>query len=142
MNMNPCPEYETRILDSQDLPPEEREIVNAHIAGCGECQQFSMAVAEVDYSLSAALNAFAEADPSVTVRVLHQASSPPVHPPLWPELLDLLGWASLMGLLMGVTLLLAPNDVQDSATWLALGAAIAIGSVWFGVKSWRELGSE
>jgi len=127
--MNYCPEYESRILDYDELSGAERALADAHIAGCEGCRAFAAALAVVDESLSVAVHrAFASV-------------APPVRPPLWPELLDLAGWASLMAALIAVAVILAPPNLRDAALWFALGLMIAAGSAWFGFKSWRELSS-
>jgi hypothetical protein len=133
--MNYCPEYESRILEYDELTAERRVELDDHLAGCEGCRQFSCALAVVDVTLTDGLRL---AGGGMSVR---RCVIAPERPPLWPELLDLAGWVSLIAALVAVAAVLFPANLQEMAPWSALGLATAVGTVWFGFKSWRELDS-
>ena len=120
-----CAEYETRILEYDELADDERRVVDAHLATCDGCRSFLSALMEVDLTLSREVRAL--------------ASRPPARPSVWPLLLDFAGWASLIAALLAVTIVVAPAEFQETATWLALGGAVVVGSAYFGFTSWREI---
>jgi len=35
---------------------------------------------------------------------------------------------------------LSPHRLQEAAGWLAFALAITVGSIWFVLQGWRELG--
>ena len=123
-----CAEYETRILEYDELGDHERVLVDAHVAGCDGCRAFLSALTEVDLTLSQ------------EVRARALAARPPARPPVWPLVLDFAGWASLIAALLVVAIVVAPAELQETACWLVLGGAVVAGSVYFGFQSWREIG--
>ena len=134
--MNYCPEYESQILEYDELSPDRRVRLDDHLAGCEGCRQFSCALAVVDVTLTDSLRL---ADGRLRVGTLLVPQPRPERPPLWPELLDMAGWVSLIASLMAVVALLFPANFREMAPWSALVLATAVGTVWFGFKSWREL---
>jgi len=133
--MQPCPEYEDRILDYGELPPSERAEVDCHLSTCHPCLQFQQALREVDQGLERAL-----ADVrlrAVAADVLRKAQTPPKRPSLLPEVLDFAGWTSVTAAVVAAVLVIAP--LQEPLVWLALSGAVVAGSGWFGVRSWQEM---
>ena len=128
--MKHCHQFELRILEADE---RDRPEVEAHLAGCDGCRQFVSALAEVDLGLTTALAA-AVLLPPIAVRL------PPERPPFWPELLDLAGWASVIAVTLLAAVVLAPSGMQEVALWFAFGAAVVSGSVYVGLRGWREIG--
>jgi hypothetical protein len=136
--MNPCPDYESRILDYCELDVAVRAPLDAHLSTCCDCSQFLAALTEVDYALGSALPAGPELSRTVAVEVLRRAQCPPVRPTLWPELFDMVGWGSLIAVLFALTASLAPRGFQEAAVLAVFAFVIAAGSGWFVLEGWRE----
>jgi hypothetical protein len=133
--MQPCPEFEERILEYNELPPAARAVVDGHFASCDSCLEFSRALSDVDGELE---RAFVDVRlGSIGAAVLRKTQTPP-EPPSWlPEVLDFAGWTSVAAVSLALITRLLP--IQEPALWLALGAVVAGGSGWFGLRNWREL---
>ena len=108
-----CPEYELRILEGDPG-------IDAHLEGCEGCRALASALAVVDMRMSWA--------------VARAAMAPPVKPPLWPELLDVAGWTSVVATVLTVTVVVAP-----AALWMAFGGVMAACAAYLGFKAWREI---
>jgi anti-sigma factor RsiW len=46
-----CPEFEERLLSYRELGVPERQIVDVHLAECGDCRRFFTALGAVDREL-------------------------------------------------------------------------------------------
>ena len=119
-----CPEFETRILEYDELNYTERVSLETHMATCDACRCFHAALEAVDFTLSRSIQALAVA--------------PPAPPSLWPLVLDFAGWTSVMAALLVLCIAVAPAEMQEAAGWFALGGIVFLGSVYFGLTSWRE----
>ena len=126
MLIHNCAEFETRILEYDELANDERSLVDAHLATCDGCRLFSSALMTVDLTLSRSIRLLA-------------AAPAPARPPVWPLVLDFAGWASLIAALLVVAVAVAPAEWQEAACWFAFGGAVVGGSAFFGVASWREI---
>jgi hypothetical protein len=136
--MSPCPEHESQILEYAELAAPVRTSLDVHLATCPDCSQFLSVLNEVDNVLTRALPSRLEMDQAVTARVLHLTDRLPVKPSLWPELLDMVGWASVIVILFVVANVLAPAGFQEAAFLAAFALVIATGCGWFVLQGWRE----
>ena len=84
--MNPCPEYESQILDYSELAVAERALLDTHLPGCAGCSMFLAALEEVDTALTTGLGAgAAELSPAFAPEILRRAERPPVKPSILPR---------------------------------------------------------
>jgi anti-sigma factor RsiW len=135
--MNPCPEYESHILDYSELAAPDRLGLDTHLTGCAGCSEFLATLDEVDTALA---RTFAvDVSPTFAPEVLRRARRPPVKPSVLPEVFDMIGWASLLTVLFAAAFVLAPRGMQDTAMLAAFALVIVCGSAWFVIEGWREL---
>ena len=135
----PCAQFEDLLLDYGELPAIEREMVDAHLAGCADCREYLETAAQLDTRL-AELYAGAQVSPAFHQAMLARAAAEvvPAKPSMLPEVLDFIGWA---GIIAAVVCLapLAPHFRLEFNTFAAIAAAIAILAVWVGVHSYADL---
>ena len=91
--MTHCTHYEERLLDYAELDDATRFIVDAHLATCHQCLQFHRALAEVDSTLTSSFQIQSTLHFNFSALPLQLAI--PEKPPLFPLVLEGIGWLSL-----------------------------------------------
>jgi|SRR5713101_2739724 len=97
----PCAEFEERLLDYANLRVEERLPVEAHLKACAECRAFLEALSSVDVALARGLGGL-EVSPGFRRVALERAwrEVPLRKPSFVPEILDFVGWAAVVAIVM------------------------------------------
>jgi anti-sigma factor RsiW len=142
-----CADYEDRLLDYAGLTAEARARVDAHVAQCTACREFRDALGVVDAGLTAAFagrDVSARFAPALGQRLRQESS---LKRPSWvPELLDSLGWSSIVALVALLAWWLSPLaslsaihpaislNVRFAAASLFLLAAFVVG-----IRSFAQL---
>lgn len=128
----PCPEFEDRVLDYDQLAAGERAIVDAHVARCGDCHAFFSVLRELDDAFT---DTFAGRRVSTVfadriAQKLHR--EPALRPPsLVPEILDGTGWAAVFAILLWLAMFFVPE--LDFSIPLALTIGTIVLTASFGV---------
>lgn len=143
----PCASFEDLLLDYGELACAEREAVDAHLAGCPACREYLEALAQLDLRL-AGLFAGVQASPAFRKRVLARVSleGDLARPSFLPEVLDFIGWAAILAVVVCLALLLAPIAAMpqfppEFNTFAALGAAAiaVLAAAWVGARCYADL---
>ena len=131
----PCASFEDRLLDYDELSAEERESVSAHVAGCSDCREYLEVLTGIDAQLTK-LYAGARIGAEIS---LHK-------PSFIPEVLDFLGWASVIAFVVCAALLFVPIwafhqfVVAMVTPTLIVATVIAVSAAaWIGLRSRAEL---
>jgi anti-sigma factor RsiW len=131
--MMPCGEFEDRLLDYASLPDCEREMIDAHLAGCSACRMYFDTLERVDSELDRAF-ASIEAPAGWSETVLRRTRTP--EPSVVPELLDGIGWLGVLALLACVAFFLPGVNL----VWAASAISVFLGAViWISILSHAEL---
>jgi predicted anti-sigma-YlaC factor YlaD len=140
-----CASVEELLLDYADLPVQERDAVDLHLAQCADCRQYFDTLLQLDVALTAQ---FSGVQPS---KLLHSrlhavtaSRSSLSAPSFLPELLDLIGVAGI-GLVLSLVLWnVAPipeitDFVPIVSIVLAVCAGLALfGVAWIGVREFKS----
>lgn len=136
----PCQEFEDRLAMYDELGSDERETIGTHVAQCTDCRDFLSAVAEVDNALQAA---FAESTVSadfskqVAQKLLDQAT---LQGPSWiPEMLDAIGWAAVIAILLWLTAFFVPGAEFTTPLAAAMGTVVVIGGFFVAYRCYGDL---
>jgi anti-sigma factor RsiW len=131
-----CPEFTDLLVDYHELDNDQRQVVDAHISSCTECQTFHSALIEVDSTLTATF-AGLEAPANLRQEVMSQT---PLRPPSFvPLILDLTGGvAVLMVTLVLLDVYAARLPVNIPTNWVA-AAMLAAGALVVGYRSYADL---
>jgi len=147
--MNFCTEWEDLLLRYQELDPVERDLIDRHLTRCPECRLFLETIEEIDVDLATALTGV-EPAPGFQTRVMARRSGPQRLPAPWiSEVLDGIGWLSLLGLATTLISYFAPGwlTARLPPAWPELemlnraGVILMLAAVAYGVRSWSGLRS-
>jgi hypothetical protein len=132
----PCGSYEDRLLDYDELSAGERELIDAHVAACIGCREYLEVLTGIDAQLT---QVYGGARIGTEIR-LHK-------PSFIPEVLDFLGWASVIAFVVCAALLFVPVWAFSEAAatmvtpTLIVATVIAVSAAaWIGLRSRAELG--
>jgi anti-sigma factor RsiW len=136
-----CPEFEERLLCHDELASIERVAVDQHVAHCEECRSFLSALDQVDTALTAALSTRG-ASPAF-VRTVWQDLARQARmrrPSMIPEMLDGLGWASIIAVLLGLAAFFVPGLDFSNTLAIVIGTMLLTGGLWIGGRCYGDLG--
>lgn len=129
--MNCCLKWEETLLQYGELDADERAAADRHLARCEGCRIFWEACCAIDRELTEGL-AGLEPSSGFHTRVMAHAVAANRPGVAWTaEVLDGIGWLSLLGILAGLIARLAPDwaAVHLAIAWLNPGTLIPIGGV-------------
>jgi len=150
----PCPSFEDRLLDYDELSAGERESVHAHVVGCTDCREYLEALTGIDaqltklYAGARVSPEFFSAQPRSHQPVAFRISAETrLHKPSFiPEVLDFLGWASVIAVVVCAALVFVPiwafqQLMVAIVTPTLIGAPViaALAAAWIGLRSYAEL---
>ena len=136
----PCREFEERLLVYDELDADQRESVSAHLIQCQDCQSFLSALSAVDTALHAAFAhtaVSADFSNSVTQKLLSQTAR--YRPSLIPEMLDAIGWAAVIAILLWLTAFFVPGAEFTTPLAAAMGTALLIGGFYVAYRCYGDL---
>lgn len=122
-------------LDYDELAAGERAAVDAHMAECGACRAYLAVLADLDAGLTQ-VYAGAHVSPAFRRSV---AGALPRKPSFVPELLDFLGWAAVIAVIVGALLFLAPRQALLAPALIAAAAIATSAAAWICLRSMAEL---
>jgi predicted anti-sigma-YlaC factor YlaD len=143
-----CASFEELLLDYADLPEQQRDAVDLHVAQCVSCRQYSDTLLHLEVALTAQ---FSRVQPSELLHsqlhAVKTSRSSLSAPSFLPELLDLIGVA---GTVLALSLVLwkvfpipAITDfVPIVGLVLPVSAGLALfGVAWLGMRVYTEFKS-
>lgn len=127
----PCASFEDRLLDYHELSAGERSSIDAHLAECAGCREYLDVLGGIDAQLA---KLYSGARIGAEIRL--------DKPSFIPEILDFLGWASVLAFVVCAALLFVPAGAYLAIVTPALIAATVIAvsaAAWVGLRSRAEL---
>lgn len=95
----PCENFEDRLFAYRELAPADRAAVDAHVSVCLECREFLAAGEHIDEELTALFTGIEPRPLPLNTFVRR--------PTALPEILDFLGWASVVTAVVMAAILVA-----------------------------------
>ncbi len=135
-----CREFEERLLVYDELGLDERQGIGGHLVQCEDCQSFLSALSDVDTSLQAAFahsTVSADFSKSVARKLLGQPARR--RPSLIPEMLDAIGWAAVIAILLWLTAFFVPGAEFTTPLAAAMGTALLIGGFYVAYRCYGDL---
>ncbi|MDQ6759334.1 MAG: zf-HC2 domain-containing protein [Acidobacteriota bacterium] len=136
----PCEAFEDRLIDYSELGSADVQAVNTHLEHCSECRSFLSALAGIDAALTAA---FADhtVSPEFSKRVTHTVlSHPALHrPSLVPEMLDAIGWAAVISILLWLTAFFVPGVEFSTPLAVTIGLLALMGGFAVAYRCYDDL---
>ena len=101
--MNPCPAFEDRLIDYDDLALEERREVDDHLPGCSGCREYLAMLRDIDATLSAHVRrVHLDSERLTEIRRQATAAAPISRLSRMPEWLDFVGAAAFLAFASGL----------------------------------------
>ena len=129
----PCASFEDRLLDYGTLTAAERTSVDAHLANCAACREYIDVLAAMDAGLTNLYGGLS-LSPALPARAVAPAKLSFV-----PELLDFLGWAAVIALVVGALLFFVPMPALVTPALIVASAIAVSAAAWIGLRSFAEL---
>jgi anti-sigma factor RsiW len=135
----PCTAFEERLIAYDELGPDERKAVNAHLSHCQDCGSFLSALADLDSSLSATLSK-AAVSAGFSTSVMQKLRRPAFQrPSVVPEVLDAIGWAGVVAILLWLIAFFVPDSEFTVPLASAIGTAVLIAGFWVAYRCYGDL---
>ena len=135
-----CREFEERLLVYDELGLDGRQGVSTHLVQCEDCRTFLSALSDVDTALQAAFahsTVSADFSKSVARKLLGQPARR--RPSLIPEMLDAIGWASVIAILQWLTAFFVPGAEFATSLAAAIGMALLTGGFYVAYRCFGDL---
>ena len=135
-----CREFEERLLVYDELGSDERQGVSGHLVQCEDCRSFLSALSEVDRALQATFahsRVLADFSKSVAQKLLSQTARR--GPSLIPEVLDAIGWAAVIAMLLWLTAFFVPGAEFTTPLAAAIGMALLTGGFYVAYRCYGDL---
>ena len=135
-----CREFEERLLVYDELGSDERQGVSGHLVQCEDCRSFLSALFEVDTALQAAFaqsTVPADFSESVAKKLLGQPERR--GPSLIPEVLDAIGWAAVIAMLLWLTAFFVPGAEFTTPLAAVIGMALLTGGFYVAYRCYSDL---
>ena len=99
----PCAQFEDLLLDYEQLDPQQRRSIDAHVAACADCRAFLDSLADLDAACSDRFAQF-RAPAGFREVVLRRIDRevPLRRPSYVPEVLYFVGWAAVVAIAVGL----------------------------------------
>jgi predicted anti-sigma-YlaC factor YlaD len=103
----PCMVWGDLLLDYSELPADERQAADAHLAGCADCREYLETMAHLETGL-VELYSGTKVSPAFRseVRACLNAGIGLEQPSVLPEVLDFIGWAGIIAAIVCLAWLL------------------------------------
>jgi anti-sigma factor RsiW len=136
----PCPDFEERLLEYDELTAGGQDAVDAHLAGCGDCRAFFSVLHDMDTALTAAF-ADRHVSPVFADRVSQKlrAQAPPRRPSMIPEVLDATGWAGVVAIVLWLATFFVPGLDFSIPVALTIGTMLLIAGFWVAYRCYGDL---
>lgn len=137
----PCPEFEDLLAGYADLPPAERQRVDAHLHVCPSCRGWFETLCEIDAALVSSFEDV-HAPASLATAVRRQTTQLDRRPvSAVPEILDFVGWIGVIGAVGLLAYFLIPSEYGFSTPVLYASSCVLL-CVALSVTIWALRGNE